>query len=403
MDRVYSVSQINSYVKNMFLQDFFLKKLTVKGEVSNCKYHSSGHIYFTLKDEKSSIACIMFAGNRAGLGFKMKDGDKVEVTGSVEIYERDGKYQLYAKTITQSGKGELHIRFEALKAELAEMGMFDACYKKKIPAYAKRIGIVTASTGAAIRDIENIAHRRNPYVQLFLYPAMVQGEGAAPSIVKGIEFFNEFPVDVIIVGRGGGSIEDLWAFNEEEVARAIFSSEIPVVSAVGHEIDYTISDFVSDLRAPTPSAAAELTVFDYNDFMAGLTQYENRLNDKMNSRLSHLKVLIAEARRKLGAKSPSQKLNEIKYTQIRFSEDLDKAIQNKILSQRNLIAVLTERLDGLSPAKRLKSGFAYVENDKGKKVNLVRDLNKNDKVSLYFSDGHATATIENTFIDKEDK
>lgn len=230
MKNVYSVGQVNTYIKNMFAQDFMLKRISVKGEVSNCKYHSSGHIYFTLKDGVGAISAVMFSGSRRGLTFAMKEGDKVVVTGSIEVYERDGKYQLYAREIELAGAGNLYLKFETLKRELEEMGMFDASYKKPIPKYAKRVGIVTAPTGAAIQDIRNIASRRNPYVQLILYPALVQGEGAAASVVNGIRALDALGVDVMIVGRGGGSIEDLWAFNEEIVARAIFACETPVIS-----------------------------------------------------------------------------------------------------------------------------------------------------------------------------
>mgnify|MGYP000102094551 CR=1 FL=1 len=261
MKNVYSVGQVNTYIKNMFAQDFMMQRISVKGEVSNCKYHSSGHIYFTLKDTAGTINAIMFAGNRRGLSFQMKEGDKVIVTGSVEVYERDGKYQLYAREITREGIGDLFARYEKLRTELEEMGMFDSCYKRPIPRYARTIGIVTARTGAAIRDIMNIAARRNPYVQLVLYPALVQGEQAKYSIAKGIETLDRMGLDLLIVGRGGGSIEDLWAFNEEIVARAIFNCTTPVISAVGHETDVTIADYVADLRAPTPSAAAELADF----------------------------------------------------------------------------------------------------------------------------------------------
>lgn len=246
MRNVYSVKQVNAYIKNMFTQDFMLNRIYVKGEVSNCKYHTSGHIYFSLKDESGAIACIMFAGQRSGLGFRMQDGQQVIVLGTVTTYERDGKYQLYAKEIILDGAGLLYERFEALKKELSEMGMFAQEYKQPIPKFAKKIGIVTAPTGAAIRDIMNISARRNPYVQLILYPALVQGEGAAASIVKGIEMLEKQGVDVMIVGRGGGSIEDLWAFNEEIVARAIFNCKTPIISAVGHETDTTIADYVAD-------------------------------------------------------------------------------------------------------------------------------------------------------------
>ena len=277
MKNVYTVKQVNSYIKNMFTQDFMLNRIYVKGEVSNCKYHTSGHIYFSLKDESGTIACVMFAGSRSGLSFRMQEGQQVIVLGSVSVYERDGKYQLYAREIVLDGAGLLYEKFEALKKELAEMGMFAPEYKQPIPKYARTVGIVTAPTGAAVRDIINISTRRNPYVQLILYPAQVQGEGAAQSIVKGIRALEQAHVDVIIVGRGGGSIEDLWAFNEEPVARAIFDCRIPVISAVGHETDTTIADYVADLRAPTPSAAAELAVYEYREVKENLYAYEDTL------------------------------------------------------------------------------------------------------------------------------
>ena len=258
MKNIYTVSQVNQYIKNMFTQDFMLSRIYVRGEVSNCKYHPKGHIYFSLKDESGSISCILFAGNRKGLPFRMQDGQQVAVFGSISVYERDGTYQLYAREIVLDGAGILAQRFQELKEELEEMGMFAPEYKQPIPAFAKKIGIVTAPSGAAVRDIIHIAKRRNPYIELILSPALVQGAEAAPSIVKALERIQKEDVDVIIVGRGGGSIEDLWAFNEEEVARAIFDCPIPVISAVGHETDTTIADYVADLRAPTPSAAAGL-------------------------------------------------------------------------------------------------------------------------------------------------
>ena len=277
MRNVYSVKQVNAYIKNMFTQDFMLNRIYVKGEVSNCKYHTSGHIYFSLKDESGTIACIMFAGQRAGLTFRMQEGQQVVVLGSITTYERDGKYQLYAKEIILDGAGLLYEKFEALKKELEEMGMFAEEYKQPIPVFAKTIGIVTAPTGAAIRDIMNISARRNPYVQLILCPALVQGAGAAQSIVEGIRRLEEKNVDLIIVGRGGGSIEDLWAFNEETVARAIFNCRIPIISAVGHETDTTITDYVADLRAPTPSAATELAVFEYRILEETMIEYQLHL------------------------------------------------------------------------------------------------------------------------------
>lgn len=251
MRNVYTVKQVNAYIKNMFTQDFMLNRIYIKGEVSNCKYHTSGHLYFSLKDESGTIACVMFAGQRSGLSFRMQEGQQVIVLGSVSVYERDGRYQVYAKEIVLDGAGLLYEKFIKLKKELEEMGMFAPEYKKPIPKYVRTVGVVTAPTGAAVRDIINITRRRNPYVQILLYPALVQGDGASESVVRGIRALEEAKVDVMIVGRGGGSIEDLWAFNEENVARAVFECSIPVISAVGHETDTTIIDYVADLRAPT--------------------------------------------------------------------------------------------------------------------------------------------------------
>ena len=301
---VYSVGQVNNYIKNMFAQDFMLHQISIKGEVSNCKYHSSGHIYFTLKDQTGTINAIMFAGNRKGLSFQMKEGDKVVVTGSVEVYERDGKYQIYAREIELDGAGGLYLKFEALKRELEEMGMFAEEYKQPIPRFARRIGIVTAPTGAAVQDIRNIAARRNPYVQLILYPALVQGEGAAASIVNGIHALEQLGVDVMIVGRGGGSIEDLWAVNEAIVARAIFECTVPVISAVGHQTDWTIADYVADLRAPTPSAAAELAVFDYVQTKHMLAELKHRMDMRLKQRIEGMRAVLEQYKLRMRYLSP---------------------------------------------------------------------------------------------------
>lgn len=309
---IYSVAQINNYIKNMFAQDFMLRKISVSGEVSNCKYHSSGHIYFTIKEDGSALNAVMFAGNRRGLTFPMQDGDHVVASGSVEVYERDGRYQMYAREITRAGVGDLYLRYETLKKELEEMGMFAPEYKKAIPRYAQKIGIVTAATGAAIQDIQNIARRRNPYVQLILYPALVQGEGAAESIVNGIYALDALNLDVLIVGRGGGSIEDLWAFNEEIVARAVFECQTPVISAVGHETDTTIIDYVADMRAPTPSAAAELAVFDIQTLQKALMECGRLLNGYMGSHLKEATNRIEHLRMQLRFLSPKNQMNQKK-------------------------------------------------------------------------------------------
>ena len=310
MKNVYSVGQVNQYIKNMFAQDFMLRNICVKGEVSNCKYHSSGHIFFTLKDEAGAMSAILFASNRKGLGFHMKEGDRVVVTGSVEVYERDGKYQMYAREVEADGAGNLYLKFEALKRELEEMGMFAPEYKRPIPSYVETVGIVTAPTGAAVQDIRNISARRNPNVRLILYPALVQGEGAAASIVNGIHALERIGVDVMIVGRGGGSIEDLWAFNEEIVARAIFDCSVPVISAVGHQTDFTIADYVADLRAPTPSAAAELAVYDRLQTKEKLAGYGRRFDVIFKSRLEGMRNVLEQYRLRMRYLSPGSRLNE---------------------------------------------------------------------------------------------
>ena len=391
---IYSVGQVNTYIQNMFAQDFMLHQISIKGEVSNCKYHSSGHIYFTLKDQTGTIAAVMFSRYRRGLAFQMKEGDKVVVTGSVEVYERDGKYQLYAREIELEGAGNLYLKFEALKRELEEMGMFDAAYKKPIPRYATRIGIVTAPTGAAIQDIRNIAARRNPYVQLILYPALVQGDGAAASIVRGIHALDVLGVDVIIVGRGGGSIEDLWAFNEEIVARAIFESRGPVISAVGHETDTTIADYVADLRAPTPSAAAELAVYEYQAAENLMKEYQMRLSSAVLKKAEQNRQYLKQAALKLRLFHPRQKLLENR----QYASDLELQLRSRmeeILQQkRHQFALYVEKMKGLSPLEKLNQGYAYVEDKKGRPVRQIADVKEGDAIRIYVSDGMIEAQVK---------
>lgn len=391
---VYTVGQVNTYIKNMFTQDFLLHRVCVKGEVSNCKYHTSGHIYFTLKDAAGTISGVMFAGNRRGLAFQMKEGDRVVVTGSIEVYERDGKYQLYAKEITLDGEGDLYLRYEALKHELEEMGMFAQEYKKPIPRYVKRVGIVTASTGAAIQDIRNIASRRNPYVQLILYPALVQGEGAAESIVNGIHALDLLGVDVMIVGRGGGSIEDLWAFNEEIVARAIFECETPVISAVGHETDTTIADYVADLRAPTPSAAAELAVYDVERLMQDIASCENRLNRLMKNQavLSKNRLLSYAARLKV--LSPEYQLNSKKQYAAELEDRLGRTMRDVLNQKRHRMELLARDMDGLSPLKKLSQGFSFVSDMEGKNLSGVDQVETGDHIKIQMTNGCLEATVD---------
>ena len=400
MRNVYSVKQVNAYIKNMFTQDFMLNRIYIKGEVSNCKYHTSGHIYFSLKDESGSIACIMFAGQRSGLAFKMQDGQQVIVLGSVTTYERDGKYQLYAKEIILDGAGLLYEKFEALKRELGEMWMFAPEYKQPIPKFAKKIGIVTAPTGAAIRDIMNISARRNPYVQLILYPALVQGDGAAASIVKGIEMLDKHGVDVIIVGRGGGSIEDLWAFNEEPVARAIFNCRTPIISAVGHETDTTIADYVADMRAPTPSAAAELAVFEYQALENYLEELHLKLKKALYQKLQIERMKLERYRLKMNYLHPKMKLREKQQRSVEIEQKLRNIMEKKLNLAKQRLAIQIERMKGASPLAKLNQGFSYVSSENGNVVKSIEQVQLEDKLTIYMTDGIVKAKVEDTI--KED-
>ena len=394
MKNVYSIRQVNLYISNMFRQDFMLNRIYVKGEVSNCKYHTSGHIYFSLKDDSGSLACVMFAGNRSGLKFQMQTGQSVIVLGSISVYERDGKYQLYAREIIQDGMGLLYEKFQALKQELEEMGMFAPEYKQPIPAFSRRVGIVTAPTGAAIRDIMNISYRRNPYVQLILYPALVQGEEAADSIVRGIELLDQSHVDVIIVGRGGGSMEDLWAFNEEKVARAIFHCETPVISAVGHETDFTIADYVADLRAPTPSAAAELAVADMAAIQGQLRDMQQRLQNRMSERLSDRKKELEHLQEKLKYVSPQHQIQE-KYQRLTdIEEELQMLMQQTMKERRHQLMIYVERMKGLSPLEKLSQGYSYTADARGKKITATEQVQPGDLLQIYVSDGQILAEVK---------
>ena len=393
MKNAYSVGQVNRYVKNMFSQDFFLQKIYVKGEVSNCKYHTSGHIYFSLKDETGTMSCVMFAGNRRGLAFAMKDGDKVIVGGSIEVYERDGRYQLYAKEITLEGAGALYERFLALKQELEDMGMFAPEYKQSIPRFINRLGVVTAPTGAAVQDIRNIAFRRNPYLQIILYPALVQGAGASESIVKGIQVLDEAGVDVIIVGRGGGSIEDLWAFNEEIVARAIFECRTPIISAVGHETDFTIADFVADLRAPTPSAAAELAVDDRRSVAEAAELYRQRLNRAMSSRIDCYRSTLGRFETKFEYLSPQIRLRDDRQRLADLERAVISGMENKIQDNRHLLSIYLERFAGLSPLRKLNQGYSYVADRDQKTLTSIEQVQTGDEIYVSVTDGTIKAKV----------
>lgn len=390
---VFSVGQINTYIKNMFQQDYLLHSVLVRGEVSNCKYHSSGHIYFTLKDETGTLSCVMFAGNRRGLGFPMKEGDQVIAAGSVDVYQRDGRYQLYAEQIIADGAGALNERYEKLKHRLEEQGMFDEMFKQPIPRYVQTLGVVTAPTGAAVRDIIDVSLRRNPYLQIILYPAQVQGEGAARSIVNGIRALEEQQVDVIIIGRGGGSLEDLWAFNEEIVAQAVFDCTIPIISAVGHETDTVITDYVADLRAPTPSAAAELAVFDYFQLVDSLEDCRSRLTGSMEHRIVLRREQLSSLERALSYASPQAKIRERRMQTLQLSEQLSRVMEQRLTAKKHELALLAGRLHAASPLTRLSGGYGYVEKD-GHGLRSIQEVKEGDPLRIYLQDGSFRARAE---------
>ena len=396
MKNIFSVGQINRYVKNMFTQDFILQKIYVKGEVSNCKYHTSGHIYFSLKDETGVLSCVMFAGHRRGLAFRMKDGDRVVVGGAVDVYERDGRYQLYAKEISLEGAGALYERFLALKTELEEMGMFAQEYKQPIPAFIHRLGVVTAPTGAAVQDIRNISLRRDPYLQIILYPALVQGEGAADSIVRGIHMLDQAEVDVIIIGRGGGSIEDLWAFNEEKVARAIFECRTPIISAVGHETDFTIADFVADLRAPTPSAAAELAVADFRQILQNIAGLRDRMQKAMQRRAELGRAQLMQYQMRFQYLNPEAKLRDNRQRLVDLDELLRRAMKNRIAEERHMLGIYLERYRGLSPLYKLNQGYSFVSDREGNGIISTKQVHSGDLLEISVTDGVIEAEVRSS-------
>ena len=398
MANIYSVAQINAYIKQMFHGNSILNSIYVKGEVSNCKYHTSGHVYFTLKDGIAQISCVLFAGRRAGISFRMEDGQSVIVFGSISVYERDGKYQLYARKIKKDGAGALFEQFQRLKQELLERGLFAKEYKQPIPKYIRTLGVVTASTGAAIRDIINITRRRNPYVQIILYPAIVQGDAAAPSIVQGIRALEQMNVDVMIVGRGGGSLEDLWAFNTEMVAQAVFDCSVPIISAVGHETDTTIIDFVSDLRAPTPSAAAELAVYDLQELLEHLSDAEEQLAGSMDRKLRLLKMQTEQKKQLLNTLSPMAKIREKKYQCIRSEEVLKETFLRILNGKKHKLQIQVERLAGLSPLQKLQQGYSYMVDSQNKNVRSVSQVKQGDELEIYVTDGKILTRVQDTSL-----
>ncbi len=377
----------------MFSNEYALSVVFVKGEISNCKYHSSGHVYFTLKDASSSLACVIFAGDRRGLSFRLSDGQEVVIGGTINVYERDGKYQLYAKKITLAGDGVLYEKYEQLKRKLEEKGYFDEKRKKPIPRYVKRVGIVTAQTGAAVQDMMQIAARRNPYVQLILYPAKVQGEGASDTIVEGIRRLDRHGVDVIIVGRGGGSIEDLWAFNEEKTAQAIFACQTPVVSAVGHETDTTIADYVADLRAPTPSAAAELVVYDVRQALEQLYGGKERLMRNLFDRIDAARLDLSHMNKMLKSYNPESQMRQKRQYVTDMEDKLSRQWERILNEKKHRLQLLAGRLDGLSPLKRLSGGFAYVADEKGMRVDRAEMVKPGDVLEITWRDGSVRAEV----------
>lgn len=406
MQEINSVSQVNMYIKHMFTREYALNNISVIGEVSGCKYHSSGHIYFTIKDSLSQLSCVMFASMRTGLNFRLESGQEVIVQGSISVYERDGKYQLYAREIVRHGGGKLYEEYENMKRRLLDEGLFDADTKKRIPAYAKSIGVVTAPEGAVIHDICNVARRRNPYVQIYLYPAKVQGEGAEDTVIAGIKYFEKTDVDTVIIGRGGGSIEDLWAFNSEKLARVIAKCTKPIISAVGHETDVTITDFVADLRAPTPSAAAELAIYSYAEVEVALREVAYAIKLQMSNILKMQKMKLEQYEMKLKHLSPQDIVNQRRLYLADCEDKLTAAIKQQIGAARHKLALYAEELKGLSPLYKLKCGYSYITDMDSKNIKSVNDIKKGMKLMLYMQDGSAEATVnkierDSSYGDKE--
>ena len=389
-----TVTELNKYMKDKVATDEFLNNVFIKGEISNFKHHYTGHMYFTLKDENSLIKCIMFKSSTATLKFVPKDGTKVVAYGTVSVYEKDGIYQLYCKSMKEDGIGDLYTAYEELKRKLSLEGLFDEKHKKKIPFMPKIIGVLTSNTGAVIRDIINVSTRRNPNVYIRLFPVPVQGEGAGEKIAEAIEFMNtEKLAEVLIVGRGGGSLEDLWPFNEEIVARAIYNSEIPIISAVGHETDFTIADFVADLRAPTPSAAAELAVTNIEDLENTIILYRNRLKIALRKKTEVMRLRYEKSINSVVFKNPYQKLNDYYILIDRKVKSLENfALQNLKDCKLKATKAIT-RLDTLSPLKTLTRGYSMVEVD-GEVVSSSKDLKKGDMINLLFADGNTKAKVE---------
>ena len=389
-----TVTDLNKYIKNKVDNDEFLNNVLVKGEISNFKHHYTGHMYFTLKDENSLIKCIMFKTYTPNLKFVPKDGMKVMILGTVSVFERDGVYQIYCKAMQEDGMGSLYTAYEELKNKLEKQGLFDNKYKKQIPKFPKSIGVLSASTGSVIRDIINVSTRRNPNCYIKLLPVPVQGKGAGEKIAEAIKIMNKYKLaDVIILARGGGSLEDLWPFNEEVVAHAIFESELPVISAVGHETDFTIADFVADLRAPTPSAAAELAVPNINEILLDLEKYNNRYKNSLRKKIELMRLRYEKCMTRRVFKEPLLKINENYITIDMKIKQMQNSITNKIKDNKTKMVELITKLDTLSPLKTLARGYSLATNTDGKIVKSVKELNKDDELIIRFQDGNTNVKV----------
>lgn len=393
MAGVYTVKQVNSYIKNMFKQDFLLNSVSVKGEISNCKYHTSGHIYFTLKDADAALSVIMFASQAARLSFKLKDGMSVVVSGRVDVFDAAGKYQLYANTVQQEGIGELYQKYEQLKQYYEDMGYFAKEYKRPLPAFTRKLGVVTSKTGAAVQDIMNISRRRNPYIQIVLYPAYVQGEHAKQSVVNGIAKLDKMGLDCIIVGRGGGSIEDLWAFNEPEIVEAVFNASTPIISAVGHETDFTLTDFVADMRAPTPSAAAELAVTEVTVVENRIYEYERRLKQQMMYSLSAKRDYLERLKLQMEYLNPVNQIYDKRQRLMNIEDKLNMLIKRCVADNRNRLRLYASRLEGLSPLKKLDMGYGYIEDSQNDRIISVSQVSPEDEITVYLKDGSIRSKV----------
>lgn len=393
--KVYKVSEVNKYIKMVFDKDTFLNDIRIRGEITNFKAHYTGHLYFTLKDETSTIKCVMFKGFASTVKFKPADGMKVVIDGQVSVFERDGAYQIYCKSMSPEGLGELYLAYEQLKEKLNKEGLFDVSYKKKLPFLPKRVGVITSKTGAVIRDIINVTTRRYPNVDLLIYPAAVQGVNVASTVIAGLDTFNKLDnVDVIIIARGGGSFEDLFGFNDEALARKIFESKIPVVSAVGHETDFTICDFVSDLRAPTPSAAAELVYPQYSDIIKRIAMDKNRIMIATGNYLERKKEYVKRLKAAKLEKVPLDMINKYRLTVDSLNKQSYNILNLKLEKYKSKSMQIIAKIDTLSPLKTLTRGYSVTETKDGKVVKSIKDVSKLDKLNIRLTDGNIKVVVE---------